>query len=132
MGVYLLVSHEQQKSKQSESWTYVKLPSEQKDIRRILSDTYQSMPDPMQLTVLLSVYDDLSDSSIAELLPCKREVVSRLLRGADRLFIKAVGQGVSRKRIYEMLEKEIEEQPLAAELVERVKKNLCKTLFDSS
>lgn len=132
MEVYLLVNHEQQMSKQSESWTYVKLPSEQKDIRRILSDTYQSMPDPMQLTVLLSVYDDLSDSSIAELLACKREVVSRLLRGADRLFIKAVGQGVSRKRIYEMLEKEIENQPLAAELAEHVKNNLCKTLFDSS
>ena len=132
MGVYLLVSHEQQKSKQSESWIYVELPSEQKNIRGILSDTYRSMPDPMQLTVLLSVYDDLSDSSIAELLTCKREAVSRLLREADRLFIKAVGQAVSRKCIYEMLKKEIEEQPLAAELVERVKKNLCKTLFDSS
>lgn len=132
MGVYLLVSHEQQKSKQSESWIYVELPSEQKNIRGILSDTYRSMPDPMQLTVLLSVYDDLSDSSIAELLACKREAVSRLLREADRLFIKAVGQAVSRKCIYEMLKKEIEEQPLAAELVERVKKNLCKTLFDSS
>ena len=132
MEVYLLVNHEQQMSKQSESWTYVKLPSKQKNIRRILSDTYRSMPDPMQLAVLLSVYDALSGSSIASLLECKQEVVSRLLQEAYRLFIKAVGQGVSRKRIYEMLEKEIEEQPLAAELVERVKKNLCKTLFDSS
>ena len=132
MGVYLLVSHEQQKSKQSESWTYVKLPSEQKNIRGILSDTYRSMPDPMQLAMLLSIYDELPDSSIADLLACKQEVVSRLLQEAYRLFIKAVGQAVSRKCIYEMLKKEIEEQPLAAELVERVKKNLCKTLFDSS
>ena len=132
MEVYLLVNHEQQMYKQSESWTYVKLPSEQKNIRRILSDTYRSMPDPMQLAMLLSVYDELPDSSIADLLACKQEVVSRLLQEADRLFIKAVGQAVSRKCIYEMLKKEIEEQPLAAELVERVKKNLCKTLFDSS
>ena len=65
LEVYLLVNHEQQEAVQSESWTYVKLPSKQKNIRRILSDTYRSMPDPMQLAVLLSVYDALSGSSIA-------------------------------------------------------------------
>ena len=132
MEVYLLVNHEQQKSKESESWTYVRLSSEQKSIRRILSDTYRSMPDPMQLTVLLSVYDALSGSSIASLLECKQEVVSRLLENADKIFSRALGQNTARESIYGMLENEIENHPLFSETVERVRNNLRKILFDTS
>ena len=132
MEVYLLVNHEQQKATQSESWTYVRLASDQQDAKSILSDAYRHMPDLLQLVVLLSVYDDLRDADIAELLECEDEIVVRLLHKANRLFAVALGQAASRESIYEMLEYEIENPPLSPELIERVRQNLCETLFGAA
>ena len=132
MEVYLLVNHEQQIAAQSESWTYVKLASDQRDAISILSDAYRNMPDLMQLVVLLSFYDNLQACAVSDLLECEEDIISRLLQKADRLFAKALGQAANRERIYEMLEYEIETNPLSPELVERVRQNLCETLFDSS
>ena len=132
MEVYLLVNHEQQKATQSESWTYVRLASDQQDAKSILSDAYRHMPDLLQLVVLLSVYDDLRDADIVELLECEDEIVVRLLHKANRLFAVALGQAASRESIYEMLEYEIENHPLSPELIERVRQNLCETLFGAA
>ena len=132
MEVYLLVNHEQQKAEQSESWTYVRLSSDQKDTSKILSDVYRHMPDLLQLVVLLSVYDNLPAIDIAELLACGEEIVSCLLRKADQQFSGALGQTASRESLYAMLEYEIEDQALSADLVERVRRNLCETLFGAA
>ena len=132
MEVYLLVNHEQQKAAQSESWTYVKLSSALANVRRILSDTYRHMPDILQLVVLLSAYDKLPESDIADLLECGEEIVFRLLEKADRLFAKALGQAISQESLCEMLENEIENNPLSAERIERVRRNLCETFFSAT
>ena len=90
------------------------------------------MPDLLQLVVLLSIYDDLRNADIAELLECEEEIVAQLLHKADRLFAVALGEAASRESIYEMLEYEIENHPLSPELIERVRQNLCETLFGAA
>lgn len=132
LEVYLLVNHEQQEAVQSESWTYVRLASDQQDAISILSDAYRHMSGLLQLVVLLSVYDNLPDSAVADLLECEENIISRLLQKADRLFDKALGHPASRERIYEMLEYKIETNPLSPDLVDHVRQNLCETLFGSS
>ena len=132
MEVYLLVNHEQEKATQSESWTYVRLPSGQENSRRVLSDAYRHMPDLLQLVVLLHAYDGMDAGEIADLLECGEDVVTRLLQKADRMFAKALGQAASEDSLYEMLEYEIENNPLPPEMVERVRQNLCETLFGAA
>ena len=64
--------------------------------------------------------------------PTEDEIVVRLLHKANRLFAVALGQAASRESIYEMLEYEIENHPLSPELIERVRQNLCETLFGAA
>ena len=70
MDVYLLVGHRQLRKERWEETIFLKLPVQDRDLPERLSKAYRQMPDPLRLVLLLSVYDEMSDDEIAELLRC--------------------------------------------------------------
>ena len=129
LDVYLLVGHRQLKSERSEETIFLKLPVQDRDLQERLSKVYRQMPDPLRLVLLLSIYDEMSDNEIAELLRCSSRKIRHLLQLAVSILADACGKTVSRESIMLMLELEIDSFEISKEMIERVREMLCENLF---
>ena len=119
--------------KQNELWIVLQLKSgaEKNGNTRHLENCYRQMPDVMQLVVLLHCYDGFSESKIAKLIGCRKELISKCVRTACLRFSMECGQTVSPVDLKQMLTELIEAYCVPAELEERVKNALLRMTEDS-
>ena len=129
LGVYLLVGYQPSQSDPSKEPVFLKLPALGQDLLNRLAEAYRKMPDPLRLVVLLSIYDELTDNEIAELLVCSSKKIRHLLRLADSIFANACGAAVLPENITLMLENEIDSIDISKEVIEHVRKMLREKLF---
>jgi len=129
LDVYLLVGHRQLRKERWEETIFLKLPVQDRDLPERLSKAYRQMPDPLRLVLLLSVYDEMSDDEIAELLRCSSRKIRHLLQLAVSILADACGEPVSRESIALMLETEIDSVEISKEMIERVSEMLSENLF---
>ena len=129
LDVYLLVGHRQLQSDQAEEQVFLKLPNLDQERQKHLAEVYRQLPDPLRLVLLLSIYDELEDDEIAQLLRCSARKIRHLLQLAGGIFADACGETVSRESIALMLESETDSMEISKEVIDRVREMLRDSLF---
>lgn len=122
MPTFLLVSHKHDPDRSDESWIFLQLSDFQGD--RALASAYESLPDWMQLLILLSIYDRISDRDLAKMLGCDPEMIRWLLHAACNQMNTQLGRIVDQKEIVSMLDHVIRTFPVSPDLLARIKEHL--------
>lgn len=117
MGVYLLMEYQQDKG--TDSSIILQLDPLVQLKTQILVNTYNAMPNLMQVVVLLHYYDRISIPQLAQMLNCPPETVKILLEKASILFQTAVN-GTNSRGISSMLEYLISSFSIPTEVIERI------------
>lgn len=118
MGVYLLMEYQQGKG--ADSSIILQLDPLVQLKTQILVNTYNAMPNLMQVVVLLHYYDRISIPQLAQMLNCPPETVETLLEKASILFQAAVNETNSGD-ISSMLEHLISSFSIPTEVIERIR-----------
>ena len=119
MGVYLLIDHRKDIEENSASWVFLCLDGTETQAE--LEKTYDSLPDVMQLLILLSSYDQIPEEEIAKMLNCDHETVTRILKAAKNRLERQLGQNAGKNELAAMLEKKIQDCHVPEDLQKQVR-----------
>ena len=119
LGVYLLIDHRNDNEQNSTSWVFLCLDGTETQAE--LEKAYDSLPEIMQLLILLSSYDRIPEEEIAEMLNCDLETVTSILKAAKSRLERQFGQTASKKELAAMLEQKIQNFHVPEDLQKRVR-----------
>ena len=119
MGVYLLIDHRNDIEENSASWVLLCLDGTETQAE--LEKAYDSLPEIMQLLILLSSYDRIPEEEIADMLNCDLKTVTRILNAAKSRLERLLGQTAGKKELAAMLEQKIQNLHVPEDLQKRVR-----------